>query len=176
MTLVLSLRPSKKSPKKARCFGLFATRPAFWFVLVWLCFYLYSVLYTLDKSTDVITPMSCRTADATAASARSEVIYLSHAIANVDKFWRYPATTGTSISTWKLRCNKGRKVVTRFIYYSLNDRYHAFSAPATTFLNFYFMAMNNRLLKCIIRKAALNRTKRHITCSDSWKDYKVTNF
>src|SRR6218665_2169498 len=51
------------------------------------CFYLYSVLYALDKSTDVITtPMSCRTADATAASARSEVIYLSHAIANAEQF------------------------------------------------------------------------------------------
>src|SRR6218665_1999836 len=45
-----------------------------------------------------------------------------------------------------------------------------FSAPETTFLNFYLMAMNNLLLKCIIREAALNRTKRHITCSDSWKD------
>src|SRR6218665_305424 len=58
-------------------------------------------IYTLDKSTDVITLMSCRTADATATSARSEVIYmyLSHAIANADNFWRYPATTGTSIST-----------------------------------------------------------------------------
>ena len=43
-------------------------------------------IYTLDKSTDVITPMSCRTADATAASARSEVIYLSHAIDNADNF------------------------------------------------------------------------------------------
>jgi len=127
-------------------------------------------IYTLDKSTDVITPMSCRTADANAASARSEIIYLSHAIANAENFWRYPATTGTSISTWKLRCNMGRKVVTRFSDYSLNDRYHEFSAPATTFLNFYFMAMNNRLLKCIIRKATLNRTKRHITCSGSWKD------
>src|SRR6218665_21954 len=51
-----------------------------------LCFYLYSVLYTLDKSTDVITPMSCRTADATAASARSEFIYLLHAIPNAEKF------------------------------------------------------------------------------------------
>ena len=54
-------------------------------------FYLYSVLYTLDKSTDVITPMSCRTADATAASARSEIIYLSHAISNAEIFRRYPA-------------------------------------------------------------------------------------
>ena len=127
-------------------------------------------IYTLYKSTDVITPMSCRTADSTAASVRSEIIYPSHAIANAENFWRYPATTGTSISTWKLRCNMGRKVVTRFSDYSLNERYHEFSAPATTFLNFYFMAMNNRLLKCIIRKAALNRTKRHIICSHSWKD------
>src|SRR6218665_189245 len=30
--------------------------------------------------------VSCRTADATAASARSEVLYLSHAIANADNF------------------------------------------------------------------------------------------
>src|SRR6218665_1929226 len=52
---------------------------------------LYSVLYTLDKSTDVITPMSCRTADATAASARSEVIYLSHAIANAEKILTIPS-------------------------------------------------------------------------------------
>src|SRR6218665_366958 len=58
-----------------------------------------SVGPTLDKSTDVITPMSCRTADATAASARSEVIYLSHAIANAEIFLRYPATTGTRLST-----------------------------------------------------------------------------
>src|SRR6218665_2283060 len=43
-------------------------------------------IYTLDKSTDVITPMSCRTADATAASARSEIIYLKHAIANAENF------------------------------------------------------------------------------------------
>src|SRR6218665_3823202 len=59
----------------------------------------YCIHWILDKSTDVITPMSCRTADATTASARSEVIYLSHAIANAEKFRQYPATTGTSIST-----------------------------------------------------------------------------
>ena len=77
MTSVLSLRPSKKSPKKARCFWPVCNSTRF----------LIRFIYTLDKSTDVITPMSYRTADATAASARSEVIYLSHAIANAEIFY-----------------------------------------------------------------------------------------
>ena len=51
------------------------------------------------------------------------------------------------------------------------------SAPATTFLPFDFMVMNNRLLQWIMRKAVLNRIKRQITCSNRWKDYKfLTDF
>src|SRR6218665_3712453 len=92
--VVLSLCPSKKPQESTlflACLQLDPLSDSFSSDFVFV--------YTLDKSTDVITPMSCRTADATAASARSEVIYLSHAIANAEIFLRYPATTGTSIST-----------------------------------------------------------------------------
>src|SRR6218665_2038512 len=84
--VVLSLCPSKKPQESTlflACLQLDPLSDSFSSDFVFV--------YTLDKSTDVITPMSCRTADATAASARSEIIYLSPCNCQCQKILTIPS-------------------------------------------------------------------------------------